>query len=88
MSNEISILRNILINEFDIKINCEVDETTKLIDLGIDSLGFIAILACFEEKYNINATICTDDLDNIYNLDMKFLASKVKGLLQNKDCIY
>lgn len=81
MNKEISMLKEILVNEFNIKIDEQANENTKLIELGIDSLGLFALLTCFKEKYNVHIPINTDEIDNIFDLDMKFLASKLEKFL-------
>lgn len=76
-------LRQVLVEELFVEVpEGEINlEAGLASDLGIDSVGFIELIAILEEKYSIKIESDEASRDNFHNLDVlsNFIIAKAAG---------
>lgn len=76
-------LRQVLVEELFVEVpEGEINlEAGLASDLGIDSVGFIELIALLEEKYSIKIESDEASRDNFHNLDVlsNFIIAKAAG---------
>ena len=69
-----------VINEFVSELEIDINETTDILDLDIESLEFVHIFAVIEEKFNIEFEM--DDMVDDKLLTIANLANRINELLE------
>lgn len=69
-------IKEILLNHFD--VDYEISMNTSLVEIGIDSIGFMALIVFLEESFNtlIDIELLNIDVDEIKIKDIVLLIGK------------